>query len=223
MPESDFTGPTLEIPKEEYRKFHNVLRLSAGAHVALFPNDGSVWRAELAGHNATLLAREVLATEPARNVILAQALPKADKIDEIIRMGSELGVTEFWLFASDRTVVQWSPAKLEDKLDRMRAIAREACEVAYRGRLPLISVLPNLKSVLAKEPEAIVLSESPDAPVSLTARLKDTARAVLVIGPEGGWSPNEATLIGERATTLGPRVLRVVTAAVTACALALAE
>ena len=43
----------------------------------------------------------------------------------------------------------------------------------------------------------------------------------VVIGPEGGWSPREVELIGDRAVTLGPRVLRVDTAAAAACALAL--
>lgn len=223
LPDSDFSGESLEIPKEEYRKFHNVLRLSNGDQVALFPNDGTVWRAELRRYEAVLLEQEPVLTESARRITLAQALPKADKIDEIIRMGTELGVAEFILFSSDRTVVQWSGSKLDDKLHRMGSIAREACEVAYRGRLPIIRMTPNLANLLKEQPEAIVLAETPNLDRTLKARLSAGTDATLVIGPEGGWNPNEVKTIGDRATTLGPRVLRVVTAAVTACALALAD
>lgn len=224
LPECDFSEPTVTFPVEEYKKFHHVLRLKSGVHLALFPNDGTVWRAEYHGKTAHLMSQEPVPTESSRHVVLAQALPKPDRLDEVIRAGSELGVSEFWLFPSDRTVVQWSPDKLADRVRRLQTIAREACEVAFRGRLPAFSVMPHFSAVLEACPAALILSEDPLLRRSFTEALARVADpTVVVIGPEGGWSPREVDLIGDRGLTLGARTLRVLTAATAACSLALCE
>lgn len=217
----DAQGPQ-ELPREELDKLRKVLRLETGAIIAVLPNDGSVVRCRLEGRTAVPLAVERPDTESPIRLTLAQALPKGDKLDEVIRMGTELGVARFVLFPSERTVVRWDARKFDDRLRRVQAIAREAAEVAFRTRLPEFGVADGLEELLRQEPGAWVMSETEH--VSRTvADLPRAGEMTVVIGPEGGWAPKEVALIGDRSVTLGPRVLRVDTAAAATAALMLCD
>lgn len=208
-----------EVPKEEWKKFHNVLRLSSGDQVAILPNDGRLIRCQLQGHQAIPLETFRPETESTRHVRVALGLPKTDKLEESIRMASELGVNEFWLFPAERSVVRWEASKFEAKIRRLESISREACEVSFRVRLPQFRVFASLAKVLEADPQAVVMSES-DQGLPRFQR-EDPGPITVVIGPEGGWAPREVALIGDRAVTLGPRVLRVDTAVVATCSLLL--
>jgi 16S rRNA (uracil1498-N3)-methyltransferase len=157
-------------------------------------------------------------TEPDLHLTIAQALPKGDKIDEIVRACTELGVAQFIFFPSERTVVRWDEKKTASRLHRLEVIAREAAEVCFRTKLPQMSLAPDLNAVLKEHPASIVLSEVE----GLSPRLSRTSeRMTVVVGPEGGWAPKELALIGDRGVTLGPRVLRVDHAAPAAAAILL--
>lgn len=217
IPEIDPQAP-ITLPDEELKKFRSVLRLGSGDEVVLLPNDGTAIRCRLDGKTAIPVEVTRPQTESTVRVTLALGLPKPDALEDSVRMASELGVSRFCLFPARRSVVKWEPAKFEKKLERLKAISREACEVAFRTRLPEFETLADLSAVFAKYPAAIVLSESEAAHNSFPQCVGETT---LVVGPEGGWDPKEADLI-ENPVTLGPRVLRVSTAVATACALALA-
>lgn len=210
----------IELPAEAYDKLHKVLRLGTGDEIAVLPGDGRLLRCRIEGRSAIVTEVRQPQTEPARRVTLAQALPKGDKLDDVVRVATEMGCARFALFPSERSVVRWDAKKLDDRLRRLAAIAREAAEVSYRTRLPEIQAFGSLAEVLNTWPDAIVLSEAEGVANHLMQRLGGP-EVTLVIGPEGGWAPREVALIGERAATLGPRVLRVDTAAAAACALAL--
>lgn len=205
MPGAKADGP-IDLPKEELDKLRKVLRLSPGARVVILPDDGTAILATLGAREALPESQRPLQTEASVRITLAQALPKGDKLDEVIRAGTELGVAEFWLFASERTVVRWDAKKTEDRVHRLRTIAREAAEVAFRARLPKIEVLEGLAEVLRRAPDAQVLSEAEGLARPLS--IPDSGAGTLVVGPEGGWSPAEMDRIGDRGVTLGPRVLR---------------
>ncbi|HXH60522.1 MAG TPA: RsmE family RNA methyltransferase [Fimbriimonadaceae bacterium] len=205
------------LPEEDDKKFRNVLRLKSGDEVAILPGDGRLVRATLDGHSVRPVETVWPDTEPRRRLTLCLAMPKNDKLDESVRLGSEIGVATFVLFPSDRTVVKWDEKKREHRLRRLRAIAREAAEVSFRTRLPGIGLMLSLAEVLESYPNAQVLSEVE----KVDAKMRTADEMTLVIGPEGGWSPREVEQIGERAVTLGERVLRVDTAVASACALAL--
>jgi 16S rRNA (uracil1498-N3)-methyltransferase len=199
-------------------KLRKVLRLSPGAEIAVLPNDGSLIRCEL--RTKTAAPKEVYRpeTEADLHLTVAQALPKGDKLDEIVRACTEIGVFHFILFPSDRTVVRWDERKTVERLRRLETIAREAAEVSFRTKLPTFELAPDLAGVLATRPAAIVLSEAESALARLS---RPAAEATIVVGPEGGWSPRELALIGDRAVTLGARVLRVDHAAAAAAAILL--
>lgn len=209
----------IELPQADADKFRKVLRLGTGDLIALLPGDGRLVVCRLRGKDAEPVETYRPETESSVRVTLALAFPKPEKLEESVRMATEMGVARFLLFPSDRTVVKWDEAKREAKLRRLSAIAREAAEVAFRVRLPEFSLAASLDEVLTLHPEAQVLSESESA----RGRLEPKDGMVVVVGPEGGWSPRESALIGNRAVTLGPRVLRVDTAVAAACALALAD
>lgn len=195
----------IELPQGEIDKLRKVLRLGAGAQIGVLPNDGSIIRCEFTGRDAMPIEVVRPDVEASMKLTIAQALPKGDKSDEIVRACTELGVSEFIFFPSERTIVQWDTKKTADRLHRLEIIAREAAEVSFRTKLPAVLYLPSLKEVLAKRPNAVVLSEVEDE----SKTLKSQPEMTVVVGPEGGWSRRELEMIGDRGVTLGPRVLRV--------------
>lgn len=217
VPGADASLP-IPLPSDEVQKFRKVLRLVDGDEVAVLPNDGSVARCQLRGDSAVPVSIERPDTEASLRLTVCQALPKGDKLDEIIRACTSLGVAEFVLFPSDRSVVQWDAKKAADRLVRLAAIVREAAEVSYRTYLPTLRLVSSLKSALEELPELRVLSEVEGLNRRLTAG--GTVSAIAV-GPEGGWSRAELELIGDRGLSLGPRVLRTEHAAPAAAAILL--
>lgn len=194
-----------EIPRPEFEKLHNVLRLRSGAKIGILPDDGTFWECELDGRYAKPLVRHEIATEPTLRVTIAQALPKGDKLDDVVRACTELGVSHFIVFPSDRSVVKWEDKKLQDKLRRLEALAKEAAETAFRAKIPLVEYRHSLAEVM-REPNLVALSESETEHKQLPT--SDFQPLTLVVGPEGGWSPREVELLKPYAVTLGPRVLR---------------
>lgn len=208
----------IDLPAEEVDKLRKVLRLTPGAVVAVLPNDGSLIRCEFQNRQAIPIDVHRPEVEPDLKLSIAQALPKGEKLDEIVRACTEIGASSFVLFPSDRTVVRWDAAKTEARVRRLQVIAREAAEVSFRTLVPEISVATDLAAILKASNQAVVLSESEGA----VAKLQPNSPAMqIVVGPEGGWSPRELELIGDRGVTLGPRVLRVDHAAAAAAAILL--
>jgi 16S rRNA (uracil1498-N3)-methyltransferase len=144
-------------------------------------------------------------TEPTLFITLAQALPKGDKLDDIVRSCTEIGVSRFVLFTGARSVVKWDEKKVEDKMRRIQALARESAELAFRMRIPTIELRSNLDEVLSGESSVIALSEQESVSSTLKAEGNNVC---LVVGPEGGWAPREVKAMRDLAVTLGPRVLR---------------
>lgn len=211
---ASMAGP-IDLPRSEVDKLRKVLRLERGAPIAVLPGDGTLIRCRFEGHQAIPEALEVPQTEPTLNVTIAQAFPKGDRMETVVRMGTEIGVSRFLLFPADRSVVRWDAAKLSDRVRRYEAIAREAAEQCFRTIVPKVEACRSLGEVL-EDSDAVVLSELEGESKPLVG--SPSGRIVIVVGPEGGWSPVEIELIGNRGVTLGPRVLRTDTAGIAAAA-----
>ncbi len=194
-----------EIPRAEFDKLHNVLRLRSGARIGVLPNDGSFWECELDGRYAKPLEKHLPNTEPSLHITIAQALPKGDKLDDVVRACTELGVSHFIVFPSDRSIVKWEDRKLNDKMRRLESLSKEAAETAFRTKIPLVEYRQTLADVM-REPNLIALSESEKEFKQLST--SNLEPLTLAVGPEGGWSPREVELLKPYAVTLGPRVLR---------------
>jgi 16S rRNA (uracil1498-N3)-methyltransferase len=206
----------------------------------LFDGTGGEWTAELvtlgrdAGSpragpkpgTARLLHHAHPAREPNRRITLGQALLKADRFEWVLQKGTELGVAAFEPLVTRRTVATGGNEADSPRMERWRRIVAEAAEQSGRCVVPCVAAPSPLAAVLAR-PEATVLlwegerSRPFGAALERAAALGDgTVR--LLIGPEGGFDPQEAAAAeaaGAFTATLGPRILRSETAALAAVAL----
>jgi 16S rRNA (uracil1498-N3)-methyltransferase len=185
-----------------------VLRLRAGDVLTAADGVGG-WRACTYRATAGLeIAGDVFAEPlPDPPITIAFALTKADKPELVVQKLTELGVDRVVAFRAARSIVQWDDAKATRNVERWRAVAREAAMQCRRARLPIIEPISTFAEVVARPGAA--LAAAGGGPPSLL-------HPVVLIGPEGGWSPDEHAAPVTR-VALGDHVLRAETAAITAC------
>lgn len=157
-------------------------------------------------------------------VTIACGLPKGDKLDLIVQKGTELGMYAVIPFEAERSIVKWDAKKGDKKVERLRKIAKEAAEQCHRTVIPTISETHSLKQLLqvASQYDVCFYADEEDAksemPNKIADRLKnvyDIQSVLVVFGPEGGLSRNEAESLstaGFLSVSLGPRILRTETA-----------
>lgn len=199
-----------------------VLRLRAGEKVALCDGKGTdcICRVEEnTGESLLLLPEKYTPSrgEPGIRVTVCQCLPKGDKLETVTQKAVELGAWEIWPVESRYCVTKWDQKSREKKRARLQKIALEAAMQSGRGIVPQILPLTPLRSALeaaAKEGEILFFYERGQAGLrSCLQGLRD--RVFLFIGPEGGFSEEEALLaenLGAKIASLGPRILRTETA-----------
>lgn len=210
-------GERFGLPPSIAHQVRRVLRLGTGDRLVLLPGDGTEVGCRLEGETCVVEARRPATGEPAHRLEVVQALLKGDALETVVRTGTELGVAAFRLMVSERCVVRELSTR---KLDRLRAVAREAAEQSERGRLPAID--GPVRLVAAVRPRAVLLAER-GAAERLGAIDPPGA---LIIGPEGGFTEAEleaAVAAGARLAWLGPRILRSETVAAAAAAVVLSR
>jgi 16S rRNA (uracil1498-N3)-methyltransferase len=201
-------GDAVPLSAAEARHIH-VLRLGAGTQVELADGSGTTALAELVENASGLGARLITVqsgTARAARLILATAWPKGKRAAWLVEKSSELGVDRIVPLRAARSVVRWEGPREAAALDRLRRVAREAVMQSRRCWLPEIT------GVLA--PGAVAgaaLAEPGGGRPGLD-------RPGILVGPEGGWSPDELAA-AEATVSLGGLVLRAETAALTAGAL----
>jgi 16S rRNA (uracil1498-N3)-methyltransferase len=169
------------------------------------------------------LLEELHAEEPRLNVILLLSVVKFDAFEWAIEKATELGVTEIVPLSAARSEKGLIAAP-EKRSERWRKIVLEAAQQSRRVKLPVLQPVARPEAAFAARGDrlGIFLSERADAP-SLRVALRDRAasRAVLAIGPEGGWTDEErdaALKAGFQEASLGRLILRTETAVVAALA-----
>lgn len=224
-PEGDYAA----LPAEEAKHAAKVLRLKPGDEVCAMDGAGRRWRAEMAGEGRVRLLEELSANECAARITVYEGLPKADKLDFIAQKLTELGAARLVPVKMERCVVKLDGKDGAKRRERLQKIAREAAKQCRRG-LPMdVSEPMDWRAALtAMAAHDALLIPWEDA---RGTRLKDAFAELpaakdigIVIGPEGGMSPDEVDAmlqIGGRTVTLGPRILRTETAAVVSAALAM--
>ena len=155
-------------------------------------------------------------------IILVAALLKGEKLDFVLQKATELGASEIVLLGTKRTVVKLKEAKKEAKLNRYHRILKEAAEQSKRVRIPnLFRILPfeDIDTINA-EVKLIAYEEEAGETKSFLEQVKSLEkgqRLAIVIGPEGGFDPDEinyAKAKGYVPVSLGRRILRAETASV---------
>ncbi|MEX2223528.1 MAG: 16S rRNA (uracil(1498)-N(3))-methyltransferase [Candidatus Rokuibacteriota bacterium] len=207
-----------------------VLRAAAGDVVQAVDGGGALLSVRLTavtGRRAEglIVGRAPLATESPLHLTLAQAIPKGDKMDGIIRMATELGVTRVVPLLTARTLVRLEPVRWGSRVGRWQRIAKEAAQQSGRAAVPEITP-PRELSAWSPEAEAagllICLWEEERAGLDKRLPPGPRPRVTVVVGPEGGLTPEEARGLagaGALVAGLGPRLLRTETAGPVAVAL----
>ena len=208
-------GDRFAVPESIERQVRTVLRLADGDRIVLLPGDGTEALCRLVGGECVVEERRAVPSEPKHRLTVIQALLKGDALEEVVQHATEIGVAAFRLVVTERCVArELSPRKL----DRLRAIAREAAEQSERGILPAIEAPVPLHATFSVG--SVLLYERQEAP-----RLAGIPPpAGVVIGPEGGFTPAEVEAAAAAGTTiagLGPRILRSETVAVAAASVIL--
>ncbi|AWL38337.1 MULTISPECIES: 16S rRNA (uracil(1498)-N(3))-methyltransferase [Streptomyces] len=225
-------GPEFVLDGPEGRHAVSVKRLTAGEDVVLTDGrghwaDGVVRAAE--GKDRLVVALGTVCEEPAPapRITVVQALPKGDRGEVAVETMTETGVDAIVPWEASRCVTRWKGDRGLKSLAKWRTTAREAGKQSRRVRFPEVSGVMTTKEVaalLAGADFAGVLHEDRDTPGAplATAELPVRGSIVLVVGPEGGVSPQELAAFADAGAPpyrLGPSVLRTSTAGTAAAAL----
>ncbi len=219
------TGENMELGDERAHYLRNVLRLRAGAKLVVFNGLGGEYEARL----MTVSKREVVIeigpwhdreAESPLKIELGLGIAKGERMDWAVQKAVELGVHAIFPLQTRYCNVRLEGDRREHKRQHWLKIAIAACEQCGRNRLPQIhSPLP-LEDWVRSRPGGVLLDVSGEAWPDLR---KPIPALTLLIGPEGGLSSHElsqARIQGFVACRLGPRVLRVETAVVSALSVA---
>jgi len=226
VPLGSIVGAQVSFPPDQARHVATVLRLRPGDRVVVFDGTGTEYLAELETVTPTRTAARIIETHrgvsPALHLALLQGVPKAAKMDDIVRMGTELGVSEFIPFISARTV-----AVGRGRVGRWLRIAVEAAKQCRRRDVPAVHTpapLPAALDRVAGYDLVLLLWEGEESRTIAQALAANgrAKRVAIVIGPEGGFAPEEvaqATARGAVPVTMGPLILRTETGGVAALAM----
>ncbi len=199
-----------------------VLRLKAGEELLLCDGQGQDVLCRVIDAERLVLQvleRRSSETEPAVQVSVYMAFPKADKLEHVIQKATELGAYEIVAFPSARCVSKPDDKSLRKKLERWQKIASSAAEQSGRGKIPDVVILGSYKAALDRALQAdlaILLYENEHATTLKMALDEKPFKTVAILsGPEGGLEDREVALAKEaglRICTLGKRILRCETA-----------
>jgi 16S rRNA (uracil1498-N3)-methyltransferase len=207
-----------------------VLRLAAGETITLFDGLGGEFTASIVTVGkrdalVNLLEHQAIERESALNITLVQALATGDKMDWIIQKATELGVAAIEPIQTQRATAKLNAERAEKRALHWQGVAVAACEQCGRNRIPRVAPLLELPAWLARSQHANSFILHPGADVDLLTGLRPYAHqpqgVTLLIGPEGGFAPEEvaaALRAGVQALRFGPRVLRTETAGLAALA-----
>ena len=220
VPDALAEGAAFDATPAQAHYLGTVLRQAAGAKLRLFNGQHGEWAATLAtirrDRARFLVERQTRPQTAEPDLWLVFAPLKRDATDLVVQKATELGASAILPVFTART----NTARLN--LDRLRAIATEAAEQCERLTLPRMAdplALPELLAAWPAERRLVVALERSQSP---PPRPRDSPTALL-IGPEGGFTPAEITLLRRHPAvepvTLGPRVLRAETAAIVGLAL----
>ncbi len=227
----DIDSALVRISGAEFAHLKKVLRLKAGAAVALFNGSGLELTGviESIGKDMAVVrvgGRFTNRRESPLEITLLQGLVKKDKPEFIIQKATELGAKEVYFYSTSRTVPVISGGRSEDKIPRWRKISVEAAKQCGRTILPRISIVKDLKDALGLRRDALKLLfwegegvRSVKDVIKTHLTLPAGKGLVVLVGPEGGFSEEDvktAVAEGFIPVGLGPRILRAETAAVAA-------
>ncbi|MDD4389937.1 MAG: RsmE family RNA methyltransferase [Eubacteriales bacterium] len=178
-----------------------------------------------------IIKKQKYAREPEVSITLFQGIPKSGKMETIIQKCTELGVREIVPVWNERTIVT-DKGNFSKKAERWQKIADEASKQCKRGVIPKIAkdIKPKELTRILADYDLIIFPYENEQDYSIKDLLSSIEakplNVALIIGPEGGFSDDEAkqiTAIGAKSVTLGKTILRTETAGMAAIAMIMYE
>ena len=223
---------TASLTGEQASHLARVLRAQPGMEFDIVAGD-RVWHAVIAaitpqGVRFNLLAQ--IESDPALPVTLLLSIFKFDRMEWTIEKATELGVSRIVPVVSRRTEKHLAQAA-PNRTERWRRIAHESAKQARRSDVPVVEDPILLKTAATREGDAVkLLLAEQERATTLHSAIEEALKSAdddlpeirLAAGPEGGWAPEEEALFddeGWKAVSLGPRILRAETAAISALAI----
>ncbi|NQM54980.1 16S rRNA (uracil(1498)-N(3))-methyltransferase [Streptococcus suis] len=213
--------------KDTAKHMFSVMRLQADDKIVLVFDDGIKRLARVVdSQSQSVEIIEVLAdnVELPVSVTIAMGFPKGDKLEFVAQKATELGMLALWAFPADWSVVKWDGKKLGKKAEKLEKIAQGAAEQSKRNRIPAVRLFEKKSDFLAQLAgfDQIILAYEEAAKegeqanlVKILSGLEAGQSVLVIVGPEGGVSPEEVAAFegaGAVKTGLGPRILRAETA-----------
>ena len=220
-------GREVLLPEQAGEHVARVLRLERGHPLILFNGDGCEYDASLAALAKRAVTAEVAGMrevdrEAPLQLTLAQGIARGEKMDWILQQATELGVARIVPIVTERTEVKLDAERAERRLAHWHSVIAGACEQSGRNRLPTIEPPQRLDRWLGVlDSDALRLALIPGGESTLRQLPQLDNGAILVVGPEGGLSDNDVSMLaqsGFRGLRLGPRILRTETAGLAALA-----
>lgn len=211
-------GAIVELAGDELHHAVRVNRVRDGENIELLDGKGRAALAVVRSVARDRLVVEVLSTIEDREsmfaIDLAVALIHPDRFELVLQKGTELGVRRFLPIVTARSEIR--PERIAGKATRWQKILLEATKQCGRARIPTLVEPRTFLEILEREEAAKVMfdadTEDRSGPITGDG-------AILLVGPEGGWTPEELEIAGRNGCffrRLGPRRLRAETAAIAA-------
>ncbi len=227
--EADRQDDCYIISGSDCNHIKNVLRMKAG-DIFLVSCDGKSSLCTLKAYEGDCVVAEITEedyqnTELPIKIYLFQGLPKGDKMELIIQKAVELGVYEIIPTEMNRCVVKLDDKKKKSKVTRWQAISESAAKQSKRSSVPVISDVLSYGKALEKAKNLDVLlvpyenERGMEETKEALSLIREGSSVGIIIGSEGGFEEKEveeAIAVGGKAVSLGQRILRTETAAITA-------
>lgn len=234
IPPEQIQGERAELKGPEVRHARTVLRLSRGDRVVVFDGRGHEYEARITAIERNRMTLDLIAPLPGCEesvlpLAVAQGYLKDKKMDRLVRQLTELGVTRWVPFIARRCVALPDEKRRAARHQRWQKLSLEALKQCRRSQPMTIDPVMAFNQVLDLSPgygEKWVFYENDTRQTHWTRPPSPSPAAhgiLILIGPEGGFEPDEITAAqnrGFRAMGLGPRILRAETAALAAAAIA---
>ncbi len=217
-----FDGKVFVITGDDAFHISRSLRMRIGDEMSISISDGRIFDCVLTSFTSDTVTAEVVSvsqcqTESPCRIHIYQALPKSDKLETVIQKSVECGAYSITPFISSRCIAKES-GSFEKKLVRYNRISLEAAKQCGRGIVPEVRPILSFDKMLAEasRSELSLFCYEADGTKPINNILKPDVREIsVIVGSEGGFSDEEATLAKNKGLTLcglGKRILRCETA-----------
>ena len=211
----------LYLSESDIHHIKNVMRMKDKDNIIVVYNRKKyLCEINLDNKNAKIIEERKDNSENSIKVSIAQGLIREQKLDTVLKMSTELGMYKYYPVIMERSVVKLDKNIYEKKVNRWQMICKEASEQSHRNFIPIINEIIDFSELINLDYDVKIVCSTKENLINIKNMLqniKNCDKMLIVIGPEGGLSPDEEKLLIDKGfipVSLGKRVLRTETAPV---------